>query len=92
MKVCVVFVRPFSWLLLGKHYFLTRSLSFPSVLLGFSSGKHYFPMSLGFQKENIRYLGYFSGKSDFPDIFAFFRFSQGKHTLPWLFLGKIQFS
>ena len=49
-------------------------------------------ISLGFQKENIRYLGYSSGKSDFPDSLAFFRFSQGKHTLPWLFLGKIRFS
>ena len=28
----------------------------------------------------------------FSDIFAFFRFSQGKHTLPGLFLGKIRFS
>ena len=38
-------------------------------------------ISLGFQKENIHYLGYSSRKPDFPDIFAFFRFSQGKHTL-----------
>ena len=30
-----------------------------------------FSHSLGFHKENIRYLGYSSGKSGFPDIFAF---------------------
>ena len=60
-----------------------------STILLFSYG--FRVISLDFQIENIRYLGYSSGKSDFPDIFAFFRFSQGNHTLPWLFLGKIRF-
>ena len=43
LGVYVFFFRPFSWFLLGKTLFLTGSLSFPLVLLGFSSGKHYFP-------------------------------------------------
>ena len=93
----LLFFRAFSCLLPGKTLF---SYGFSVISLGFAwffLGKTLFSygfrvISLGFQKENIRYRGYSSGKSDFPDIFAFFRFSQGEHTLPWLFLGKIRFS
>ena len=63
----------------------TIFLRLPCHFLRFSKGKHTLPWlflgetpifltfshSLGFHKENIRYLGYSSGKSGFPDIFAF---------------------
>ena len=63
----------------------TIFLRLPCHFLRFSEGQHTLPWiflgqtpifltfshSLGFHKENIRYLGYSSGKSDFPHIFAF---------------------
>ena len=79
------FFRPFSWFLLGKTLF---SYGFS---VGFSSGKHYFlripchflRLFLVFRRENTIFLRL---------LCHFLRFSEGKHTLAWLFLGKIRFS
>ena len=60
----------FAWIFIGETLF---SYGFRVISLGFvwffrrENTIFFRAISLGFQKENIRYLGYSSGKSDFPD-------------------------
>ena len=82
------FFRPFSWFLLGKTLFsygFTGSLlAFPrenTISYGFRVIS--FGFFLVFRRENTIFLRL---------LCHFLRFSEGKHTLAWLFLGKIRFS